>query len=521
MIQAAKRGWTRANIVLGALPFISFLLGTYLTRSGVYADLSVHSFAQMNQSALKILLAVMCFAIVGFLAILAFRWRSPAMVDTSKPSKGLNRKDGQAAGVLVLGAIGFAVAFGTAVPLVEILQGRPAKIVEEPLYHQVLGWFFPVLLVLMAIVPFLTWSGPGPAVKQWWRLATAFCFAFMFTGISVFLLRNSPWRTGQETVAFPFVGRIPTLPWIGFLLFLCFFVICANGARMLELRRGLKLGWGGLIAHVGIAVFMAGMLVSRGFERKQQIEVQRGDSVATQLGYTIEFKDFTKKDPFDRDNQAEFTMQGANPRDQITAQPGLYLYDNGSGDPVWMKWPYIKHFVSHDIYFSLGDPQTDVWQNAVQILPGKSYEESHVKVDYLRFRMDGAPGKAGTRFVAVVRVTSPSGVYQAEPYVEIGPDGVIQHVVPINDDLMISMQAINANDQSALLQVHFTKPIFPIELFYKPMTSLVWLGAGILAIGVAMSALYRRNNLAPQKAAQPTLIPTPRTDDAIVPAAQM
>lgn len=521
MIQAAKRGWVRANVILGALPFISFLFGTYLTRSGVYADLSVHSFAQMNGDALKILLGVMSVATLGFAALLTRHWAGlRAQEPPRAPAEGLNRRDGQTAGVVVLCSIGLAVAFGTSVPLIEMLRRLPPKIVEEPLYHQVLGWFFPMLLLLMAVVPFLGWGGTQ-ASKLWPRLAMSVSLAFMGTGFAVFFIRRSPFLTGQETVAFPFVGKIPTLPWIAFLLFLCFFAMLGNVARMFELKKGSKLGWGGFIAHIGIATFMAGMLISRGFEKKEQFFLQPGESVSTQMGYTVEFKDFTKPSIYDRDNHAEFVMQGADPVNQITAQPGLYAYRDSDGDTKWMTWPFIKHYVSHDVYFSLSQPQLDVWKDAVSILPGKSYSEGQVQVQYLHMTMHGAPGQAGTRFGAVVRVTTPTGVYQAEPTVEIGQGGLIPHVAVINRDLVISMQGIDANDQSVLLQVHFAKPIYPIELFYKPMTSLVWLGAGILALGVALSAFYRRNGLEPQTAAQPSPKPAPRSDDAIVPAPQM
>ena len=34
--------------------------------------------------------------------------------------------------------------------------------------------------------------------------------------------------------------------------------------------------------------------------------------------------------------------------------------------------------------------------------------------------------------------------------------------------------------------------IYPIEVFHKPFVGMVWLGAGILALGGFLSAYYRR-----------------------------
>lgn len=519
IVQAAGKGWYRANAIFGALPFLAFVYGTYLTRSGVYADVSVHSFAQMDRTALKILLGLLATTSVAFFVTASMRWKSWAPDKVDIAQAGIPRTSGYTAGVLILCGIGLATAFGMSVPLIEFLQGKAPKIVEEPMYHQVMGWFFPVLLLLMAVVPFLSWRGStlGAILA---KVSSAASLSFMATGVAIYVMRHPVYGlglTGQETVAFPFGKTVPALPWLGFLLFLCVFVGSCNLIRMWELGRTMKLGLGGFVSHIGVATLMAGMILSRGFERKEQDVIQPGDTVRM-LGYAVEYKGFTKDSILDRDNKAEFFLQGANT--QFTARPGLYAFEQ-DGQQKWMTWPHIEHNLTHDIYFSLHEPQLDLWQQPLAVKPGQTVTQDKITVTYEKMLMHGQPGQAGTRFGAQLKIQTPEGISEAEPTVEIGQGGIVPHLARINKDLLISMQGINANDKSAFLQVHFARPLYPVELFYKPMTSLVWLGAGILFLGGAMSALYRRKAVAPADESKPIPSAAPRVDDAIVPAPQM
>ncbi|MCH7944949.1 MAG: cytochrome c biogenesis protein CcsA, partial [Armatimonadetes bacterium] len=67
LIQVNRGRWVRLNIFLGALPFVWFVYGTFLTRSGVLADVSVHSFAEMNEGAHGMLLWTLRIALLSLL----------------------------------------------------------------------------------------------------------------------------------------------------------------------------------------------------------------------------------------------------------------------------------------------------------------------------------------------------------------------------------------------------------------------------------------------------------------------
>ena len=61
----------------------------------------------------------------------------------------------------------------------------------------------------------------------------------------------------------------------------------------------------------------------------------------------------------------------------------------------------------------------------------------------------------------------------------------------------VSLMGMDAATKAASVQVFFKVPFYPMELFYKPFTLLVWIGAGILFLGGLMAAVYRRRPIAP------------------------
>ena len=164
IVQVAKKRWYSGNLVLAGLPFVTFCYGTFLTRSGFLADASVHSFAEMNRSALWILAIFVVIATLGYFGVYGFLGSKLARAASGPPDaneKGVNREGLYQSGVLLLTGLAIAVAIGMSVPFFLALSHRQSKAVEEPLYHQVVVWFFLPVLVLMGIAPFVGWRKMG------------------------------------------------------------------------------------------------------------------------------------------------------------------------------------------------------------------------------------------------------------------------------------------------------------------------------------------------------------------------
>lgn len=488
LVQTTRKGWIIANPLLGALPFITFVYGTFLTRSGLLADTSVHSFAQMDNTALKLLLGILGLSTLGFVALWAVRaWQMRKEVDRPSEVQGVHREAFMRVGAFLLIALAVATAIGMSMPMVMSLMGQKPKVVEEGLYHRVLPYMFIPLVVIMAAAPLVSWKGMGTKVLLG-RLYGAFCLTLVGVGIAMVAASRSSWTPANDTSFVTlFFGRgLPLFPWVLFLVGLCLFATFANLIRVVELARKSPKGIGPFLSHIGVCILMTGLIVSRGLERKEQIVVQEGGHNVA-LGQMIMYKGMTK-DVHNRDNQVLFDVVGKDGK--FTARPGFYYVRTSEGGENPMVWPHIERHLFHDVYFTLHPPQSEA-SDPISLAVGQTTQIDQLMIRYVEPTREGEPGQQGTKFGAKIEVITNRGSMTVNPTIELGNGGIIHHDAKLGQAYTVSLASIDAASQAATLQLQFQKPIYPIEIFYKPMTILVWLGTIMLAISGFLTAWYR------------------------------
>ncbi|MDH4245796.1 MAG: heme lyase CcmF/NrfE family subunit [Nitrospira sp.] len=271
-----KRGgfkvWT---VLLAIMAFSLSLLGTFLVRSGVLT--SVHAFATDPKRG-TFILAFLAIVIGGSLALYA--WRAPRV--GLGGSFAMVSREGMllANNVLLVAAMG-SVLLGTLYPL--FLDALDlGKISVGPPY------FDSVFAPLMAPAIFLMGIGP---LAQWKKAEVPD------------LLKRLKWAFGVSLVTalvLPFVmGKWTPLLSLGLLLALWVVTTAVVGLReRLSHSNGTGLSdrmaavprsyWGMLVAHCGIAVFIVGVTMVKGFETESDVRMNVGET-ATIGGYTFRF----------------------------------------------------------------------------------------------------------------------------------------------------------------------------------------------------------------------------------------
>ena len=522
IVQATRRKWAGTNLFLGGVPFLAFVYGTYLTRSGLLDKVSNHSFATMDDHARGILKIFLLATLALFAGVFLWRGRAAARLADAQAQPeptGVSREGLYRSGMLLLSLLGVVIALGMSWPVVTAWRGGEGQKVEEPLYHLVVTWFYLPLMAFMAVGPFASWRGMGGKELRE-RLFGVLCVSIGLTGLAHLFILPSVHLTAGQTVAAPFGKTVPLALWMLVLLFSVVFVVVSNVWRTVELARRSALGTGGFVAHLGVAVLLGGLILSRGYERKEQIEVRDGRP-ATALGYTVAYKGPTKKDPFDRDRKIEFDVTAPD-GSRFVARPGYYRYNPDA--PKDQVWPHIEHFASHDVYLSMLPPQVMATAQPIALKPGESAvvsKEGGVMLEYLEATNNGKFGTADVEFGARLRLTQTVDgerrQYLATPTLGMTPDGFGPTSLPsFGPDLRVALWGgIDAKDKTAHVALLFYPPIYPIELFDKPFTGLVWLGTGVMTLGGLLAAFSRRR----VAARRPKTAPIP-LNDATLPAPQ-
>ena len=243
------RAWT---IMLAVVAFSMSMVGTFLVRSGILT--SVHAFA-VDPSRGSFILALLLIYIGGALLLFGLRVGTVRQGNTFDL---VSREGALVANNLLLSVILGIVLIGTLYPIVAAAFGVQLS-VGPPFFDKAAG---PVALVLVAIM------AVGPLLR-WRRDDSQEALSRMLVPIAVAALAGA--------LLFMVTGGIGVLPFLG--ITLSSGVAAASVAPLWKrnLRRTPLFTWGMVVAHLGIAVSLAGMASDSAFTRETLVAARVGE----------------------------------------------------------------------------------------------------------------------------------------------------------------------------------------------------------------------------------------------------
>jgi len=334
-----KRGSFKAwTVLLAICAFSLSLLGTFLVRSGVLT--SVHAFATDPRRGIFIL-AFLVIVIGG--SLLLFAWRD-STVGRGGKFDVVSRESFLLANNVLLAVAALSVLLGTLYPLFLDALNLGKISVGPPYFDAVFAPLMAPAIFLMGVGPIARWkeaSLPELAMRLRWAF-----------GISIATAVILPLMLGNFT------------PMIGLGLFLAFWVFASTaelvyqrlGKSDLPLMGRIKANsrswWGMVIAHLGIAVFVLGVTIVKGFESEIAVKMLPGD-VAHLAGYDFTFDGVVDSQGPNYEvsrGQIHVTKNGVL-RTILEPEKRLYTVTN-----MPMTEAGISPHLIHDLYASLGEP---------------------------------------------------------------------------------------------------------------------------------------------------------------------
>ena len=244
------RAWT---IMLAVVAFSMSMIGTFLVRSGVLT--SVHAFA-VDPRRGAFILALLAIYIGGALALFAARIGT---VRQGRTFELVSREGALVANNLLLTVILGIVLIGTLYPLVAAGFGVQLS-VGAPFFDKTAGPIALLLVAIMAVGPLLRWrrdEGSQVIARLTWPIAAA---CFTAAGLVVF-------------------ATIKVLPLAGLSLAAGLAVASVAPLWGRNLRRTPLFTYGMVVAHLGIAVSLAGMASDSAFTSETLVAARVGEPV--------------------------------------------------------------------------------------------------------------------------------------------------------------------------------------------------------------------------------------------------
>jgi cytochrome c-type biogenesis protein CcmF len=246
------------------MTYILVLYSTFLTRSGVLGDASVHSFVDPGMLVyLFLIIFIGTFMVLGF-GLLIYRWKFLSEPVASE-EEILSRDLALFTAAIVLSASALIVLVGTSAPLFG---------------HSVDAFFYNQMHIPLAIIIGLL-NGLSLLLK--WN-----------TTRREDLLKSSIFPIALSlfvTVLIWVVGGVTDIMML-LLAFSAAFTLVVNITIAFKVMRGGLKMLGSYIAHIGIALFILGVIGSAGYTK--QVDVNLEKNVPNHaLGYDIIFTGYT------------------------------------------------------------------------------------------------------------------------------------------------------------------------------------------------------------------------------------
>lgn len=273
--RGAFKAWT---VLLAIFAFSLSLLGTFLVRSGVLT--SVHAFATDPGRGIFIL-AFLVVVIGG--SLLLYSWRA-SQIRSSVSFKLISKETALLLNNVILVVAACSVLLGTLYPLAIDALGLGKISVGPPYFNSV---FIPLTAPLAALV------GVG-ALARWRQDSGQRLFAQLWPALLFSLIAGSglmllaphySWGANLALVLAVWVV-LSTLQWL-------FDRHTTGRALTRTLANTPRSGWGMMLAHSGLAVFVVGIILTSVYSEEKDVRLAPGETYSLG-GYDFQFQGVKK-----------------------------------------------------------------------------------------------------------------------------------------------------------------------------------------------------------------------------------
>ncbi|MCK6649821.1 MAG: cytochrome c biogenesis protein CcsA [Bacteroidia bacterium] len=499
---------------LSILTFILILYSTFLTRSGILGESSVHAFTDLGMSG-QLLLYLLFFFVMG-MVLLIINWRK---IPKLKEEESIwSREFWMFVGAIVLLVSSFQIIFYTSMPVWnKLFNLNKAPLKDVVTFYN--NWQLPfafIVTILIAVGQFFKYKHTDP--KQFIKkMLLSFVVSFVFTVLFIYLLN---FNKGYYAI----------------LMFSSIFAAVANFDYIVRVLKG-KLGKAGAsLAHIGFGLVMLGVLISTGkketisqntsgksveslgedFSNNENIVLMQGDTLpmgnyyATYIGRRSEgINVYFDVDYFTKDAQGQFQKEfSLAPLIQMNPRMG-----NSSE-------PDTRHYATFDLYsyVTYVDLETVNEKKAAttdEYVPAKNYEikqgdtifssNAIIIFDSLSTNLSKENMQLSEEDIAVkahLRALDVKGqTYSATP-VYLIKNNSIEPIASKVDELGLQFMFWKINPETGKIEISLQekksniKDFIVMQAIIFPYINILWIGCIVMVIGTLLSIWERikKNN---------------------------
>ncbi|MDA3860655.1 MAG: cytochrome c biogenesis protein CcsA [Melioribacteraceae bacterium] len=469
----------KTNLILSILTYVLVLYSTFLTRSGILGDASVHSFVSPGMvTYVLLLLFIGTFTVLGFGGII-YRWKYLEKTFTVEENVLSRELALFTASVVLIGSAVIILA-GTSAPIF-------GSAVEISYYNEMTLPIAILMGLLNGVSLLLNWKKTKEKTLIN-SLKIPLAVTFVITLITAFVVGFT------EIMAIIF-------------LFSAYFTLVVNSKVAFKIMKGNASFIGGYIAHIGFAIFMLGVIASGWFSQEKQLELIKGETKHA-LGYDITF---TGYHPIEDGKKFAFDIEVDKNGSKNYLAPVMYVSDFNQS---LMRDPDIINLITKDFYISpisYEDAKTSSaggHQHETTLQKGVPFEFHESQITFTKFNfptdaMNSMQSGADFFIGAVVQVLHKGKTYTVELKMKSSGGSKTYEDVTIEDtNLKIELTNLDASGRvdviiSELAETSVEQPQIAkgeslwVDTSIKPFMNLIWLGTLTITLGFLIAMVRR------------------------------
>ncbi len=468
MIQRRQGGMKKLNIFLALSTFMLVLYGSFLTRSGILTDFSVHSF---GESELFEYLTGFLFLFCG-MGIITYIFRIQGVKGEVLTTGFFTRELFMSFGMLFILMLTVFTFVGTSWPLITSFFMEKPQSIELSWYNKIAGPIAIIMGFLIALAPVLSWKRDNIE-----KLKDVSTHALITLALSVVVY----WAGIRSA--------IPLL-----ITMAAIFILLVNGQIVFNMIKQKSYAFGGYLAHVGIGLMLIGIITSSVYDESQRITLPKGEMkeiYGYELTYTGQQKEYNGKDKV-----------LINVYDDETY--GRYYWNEKSSG--YMVSPSIVNTLLEDIYISPiqvleGDTRTQA--NTIQLKKGTKTQYENYQFLFQSYESGAHNEQSEMQIFAVIDILDNYDklISTIKPGIKMVNQNK-EHIAAIlpGTEQKIVIDGLNVENGTLFLGIdeplaennNQNKELLAVEVSRKPLINILWLGTFVLFFGF-VTTIYNRS----------------------------
>jgi cytochrome c-type biogenesis protein CcmF len=479
LIQMLTGRLVRTNFILAVLAYLLIIYSTFLTRSGVLANASVHSFVDPGSLAYTLLVVWLALIAIGGFGMIILRLKD--LNNQTSPSALMTRESILSIATIVLGVCAAIILFGTSKPLFS------DSVVEPTFYDRTTLPLAALMTLLLGFSLRTKWNQEDRQLL-FKRLIVPGVFSVLVLAVLVLL------------------GLHDGLAILLVLTSLFAFFISVDQGFRLAKERPLSIG--GALAHTGLAILFIGIVASGRYGQKQSVALPLNQSQLV-FGYNLTYSGTLPTE----DGKTKFIVHVDQNGKRKTLEPVMFesVYNNSL-----MRNPDYSSYWTKDFYIepvSLEQDSTEP-QNIVDLPKEEAIPYGPLTITFQKFDLSSHDkggmmgGSNGAMTIGVVlEVKTEKDIQTVVPVTTYTTKGALEMKTAYLQNSHIGFQLVTMNigtSKGERSHVHINvvgvggnhgmgqKPETLIaEVSVKPFMNFVWIAAVLIVSGLTVAMVRR------------------------------